>query len=341
MKSVNQKLFLINLVILLGAMIAARTIVDFDLYSAPQSAQAAAFKENFLKAFAVLLALTVLLQVYLHRTITRPLRNLLRAIKSRIASASFDPVAVSGSDEIARLGVSFNALQKSLQTQIQWLDQFANNVCHEIRGPLTTIVAATELMEKQQRFDGSILAMIREEALRLSEFSTAILATSQSPRQPLQRTRETLSELVSEVSLALGATGNITVTAPHPEQTIMVDKRLFRILIENLLRNGLRFADPGTNVEVNIARIFRAHPDDSSLILTVTNRGPFIPEPYLERIFERFLSVAISGKPKGHGIGLALCRDIVSMHGGTIHAENLAIGGVAFVTELPWVSEGD
>ena len=72
-----------------------------------------------------------------------------------------------------------------------------------------------------------------------------------------------------------------------------------------------------------------------TLIFSLSNDGPFIPEGQIGRVFDRFFSANNNGEPKGYGIGLSFCRDIIEAHNGDIQMENLASGGVIVAVELP------
>ncbi len=75
------------------------------------------------------------------------------------------------------------------------------------------------------------------------------------------------------------------------------------------------------------------------MTLSIRNQSPHIPEVYKERIFERLFSLKVGKLPKGNGIGLALSKDIIELHQGSVTVENMAPQGVVFQIKLPQLKE--
>ena len=113
MRSVNQKIFFINLIVILAALVVWRATSSIETLSLPSSTTTGSeVKNSLIIGFILLLTLVILFQVYLNRTITKPLRRLAKDMKIRAYSGKLDPVVIEGHDEIAELADLFNSLQK-------------------------------------------------------------------------------------------------------------------------------------------------------------------------------------------------------------------------------------
>ncbi len=310
MRSISQRLFLVNLIVVIVALAAWR--IGFDLEPALQL--------RFGAAMAAVLAVVVLVQVYLAQTVTKPVRRLVAEIDRALAEGAPRAIEVKGHDELALLAARFNELQERIARRIRELEQFAGNVCHEIRTPLASIHAAAELAG-----DAPFASLIRSEAKRIEaltntmlDYARALHAAPNLARAPVDP-KALLEALAAEPAYV----GRVVILDDRengrrkPWQT---DATLLTQALRPILDNALRFAPAGEAVELRLA--------DEAIV--VKNGGPWIPEVYLDRVFERFFSVPVAGGRAGTGIGLALARDFAEALGARLEAMNLAPRGVAF-----------
>jgi two-component system sensor histidine kinase KdpD len=122
---------------------------------------------------------------------------------------------------------------------------------------------------------------------------------------------------------------SVTTKVPASLPLVPVDDLLIEQVLINLLENAMRHTPPGTPIEVTAeARL-------GEVLVTVADRGPGVPEAEQERIFEKFHRA--TGGAGGIGLGLAICRGIVTAHGGRIWVEPRTGGGAAFRFTLPVV----
>ncbi len=337
MRSVNQKIFFINLIVILAALIVWRATSSME--TMPLSTQIPTgsneVKSGLFVGFGLLLILVLLVQVYLHRTITRPLRMLAKDMRIRANSGKLDPVVVKGHDEIAQLADLFNALQKKIKHQVKDLKCFADNVCHEVRTPLASIVSSIEYMEKKETYNKDLAMVIKTEAMRLGDIASALLEST-SGISLLNKSNSSLEELFDKAVKGNGLEARVIVSASGKKKVIAIDPVLIRQVFENLLSNAKKFALDHTVIKAHFAYIEPlAEHKPGTLIFSLSNDGPFIPEGQIGRVFDRFFSANNNGEPKGYGIGLSFCRDIIEAHNGDIQMENLASGGVIVAVELP------
>lgn len=325
MSSINQRLFLVNLIIVLVAMIGWRILFDIDSLTASGGAPGAvrAVQERFGWSIAAVLSVVVLLQIYLSRTISKPVKALIGEIDRALESGEPAHIAVRGHDELATLSARFNELQDRLARRIRELEQFAGNVCHEIRTPLTSILSAAEILD-----DGSspFVAVIKSEAERIRDLSGTILTYARSVKSGAapHKMRVDLATLVEALVNVPAYRDRVCFEGGTCE--VETDPELLTQALSIVLDNSLRYSPEGSAVVIRLSSPDRA--------IVIANESPHIPEVFRERIFERFFSLAVAGRQKGTGIGLALCRDLIETLGGRIEAHNVAPRGVLFTVSL-------
>ena len=118
----------------------------------------------------------------------------------------------------------------------------------------------------------------------------------------------------------------VNVAMPEDLPTVPIDPVLLEQVFVNLIENGTRHAPSGSSLDVSAVRA------ESAVEVTVADRGPGLRPGEAERVFEKFYH---GEGAHGAGLGLAICRAIVSAHGGRIWAENRAGGGAAFHFTVP------
>jgi K+-sensing histidine kinase KdpD len=337
MRSVNQKIFFINLIVVLAALIVwrATSTIEIAEISSRASSNSHEIKNSLFLGFGVLLVLVILVQIYLHRTITRPLRLLAKDLKIRARSGLLDPVAVNGHDEIAQLADLFNVLQKKIKHQVNDLKCFADNVCHEIRTPLASIVTSIEYMDRKQSYNRDLALVIKSEAVRLGDIASALLEST-SHIGILSKSYCCVEEIFQQAVTANGLSDRVKVSFTGALKQVLIDPVLIRQVFENILANAKKFAFKDSTIKANFSFPEATNErNPRSLIFSLANEGACVPETQIKRVFDRFYSVNVSNDVKGYGIGLSLCREIIESHGGSIKMENLATGGVVVFFDIP------
>jgi signal transduction histidine kinase len=307
-----------------------------------------------LAALAAALA-AVAASLWLARSIARPISNLTEAAATITAGNLDRRVPGEGSDEIGRLVQAFNAMIDRLATAYRSQRTLLANIAHELRTPLTSIQGyAQALRDDVVRDDaerGVALAVIQEESDRISELVNQILQLSrlESGQLPLraepirldallQRLERSFAPLVERAGVELHALADRSLV-------IDADAELLTQALNNLVGNAIRHTPPGGSVEVRAARLSPA--GGSPLVrITVSDTGQGIPEQDLPHIFERFYRASGSETAAGSaagtaddsrrfGLGLAIAREIVTRHGGTIAVSSEPGQGTTFTVDLP------
>ncbi len=286
---------------------------------------------------AVLALLAV--QLLAHGT-TAPLREMAVAAAAMARGEHGQRVTVRGSDEVARLAAAFNEMSAELEQTDRLRRDLVANVAHELRTPLSALQATLEnMVDGVQPPEPRTLEAMHAQVDRLSRMVEQLLDLSrmEAGELPVQPRRFRVSELLdrvrSEMPRASDRSLAVSTSATPADLCLRADPERIGQVLVNLLGNAARFSPPGGRIEMS------ATGQDGVVFLAVSDEGPGIPTGERERVFERFHSVDPSRSAGGAGLGLAISRWIVELHGGTIRAEAAKPKGCRVVVELPAGSE--
>lgn len=302
-----------------------------------------------IKIFIGAFALTILLSFFLGRTLVRPIRVLARAaerVRRGIGREENIPEFAQRRDEIGDLSRSLSDMTGALYNQIDAVEQFAADVAHEIKNPLSSMRSALETIQMSDKpaVREKLLAILEDDVKRIDRLITDI---SDASRLDAELTRGQTSVVDLGVMLATlieaynttGKLGDIELVFADDEAGVFlvsgIDARLGQVW-RNLIDNAVSFSPKGGRIQVGL-EIKNRH-----VLLTVSDQGPGVPEGSEEKIFSRFYSERPSEEQFGShsGLGLAISKQVIEAHGGTIVVENLATNsssesGARFVVTLP------
>jgi two-component system, OmpR family, sensor histidine kinase BaeS len=283
-------------------------------------------------ALGVLGGLAVLLSVVFSGRMTRPLKKMALAAAS-ISDGDFSKrVDVTAQDELGKLSHAFNRMANTLQTQELLRKKLIANVAHELRTPLTAIQGELEGM-----IDGLIpankeqLQSLREEAERLRKMLNDMEELTQAQASRLTLRKKTidmkpfLENIVERIARPAAEKGITVLLECKEEMTAYADPDRLSQIVINLVSNAVKAVDGGGTVTIGTARA------ESATMLEIKDTGRGIREEDLPFIFERFFS----GSSGGLGLGLAIVRELVDAHGGTIDVKNTYGSGSIFIVHLP------
>ena len=209
------------------------------------------------------------------------------------------------------------------------------SITHDLRTPLAVIAgASSSLAEGGERLAAAERAALAQSIFRESQEMSELIAKVlqmtrlESGALALERDWCSLNEIAAAVVRRLKprlADHLVMVDLPGELPLVRVDGALIEQALANLLENAARHTPPRTLVRL------RAHVDGGELVVSVEDFGPGLPEGELQHLFEKFRH----GRHGGVGLGLAICRAIVALHGGRIWAERLPGVGTAFRFSLP------
>jgi two-component system sensor histidine kinase KdpD len=211
-----------------------------------------------------------------------------------------------------------------------------SSVSHDLRTPLATITGAASTLLQDASLGGEgrreLEEAIYEEAVRLNRLVTNLLDMTRLESGSLQLNRDwhSIEELAGSALARLEPTlKGRTVRARIPEDLplVPVDGVLVEQALVNLLENAAKYTDPPGAIEVT------ARAEDGSIVVEVADEGPGLPPGTEERVFEKFYRA--ESARRGFGLGLPICRAIVTAHGGRIWAERREPRGTRFRFTLP------
>jgi PAS domain S-box-containing protein len=214
---------------------------------------------------------------------------------------------------------------------------FFSNVSHEFRTPLTLMLGPTEDALRSGALEGEQLALVHRNGLRLQRLVNSLLDFARIEASRVEATyRPTdlaavTADLASTFRSAVERAGlRLVVDCPPCPEPTFVDRDMWEKIVLNLLSNALKFTFEG-EIAVALRTV------GTSVELTVRDTGVGIPDADLSRIFERFHRVraARTRSIEGSGIGLALVKELVRLHGGKVLATSKLGEGTTFSVRLP------
>ena len=304
---------------------------------------------------------TLLSSLALTLFITLPMRKLARAAELVTRSSrkrGAIPDLSNRRDEIGDLSSVMRDMTQGLYARIDDIANFAADVAHEIKNPLTSLRSASDTLRvaKTDEQREKLISIIQQDVSRMDRLITDISKASKVDANLARDTAQTLdvkdiveniTEFYARTSSGDGAQlRNVTEISVEEPVFIRAFETPFAQVLRNLIDNALTFS--AADGEVRIRAKLEMVGDAERVIITVDDDGPGIPEGNLETVFDRFYTERPKGAQFGShsGLGLAICRQIITAHKGTIHAENRQsaanadIQGARFVVNVPRQTRG-
>ena len=288
----------------------------------------------------VMLLVSAALSLPLANRLVLPIRRLAASMHS-LASGNFETrVPVGPQDELGQLARDFNTLALSLEKTEQARRQWVADISHELRTPLSILRGEIEAIQDGVRQpDPDSMRSLHAEVMRLSRLVDDLYQLSLfdigalSYRKTDLDLRALLADAVGSFRAEFDQKG-IHLQAslgPEGEFPIFADPGRLHQLFDNLLDNALKYTDPGGELSVRLERrggLARVELADSA---------PGVGPQELEKLFDRLYRVDSSRNRTlgGAGLGLAICKNIVEAHEGSIRALHSPAGGVLISIELP------
>jgi signal transduction histidine kinase/CheY-like chemotaxis protein len=238
----------------------------------------------------------------------------------------------------------FGELQSQRASVIQ-LNQLKDDLiavlAHDFKGPLTTVIGFTELLE-QHALEGddadSALRTIRQSAMRLADLANDTLALSHVEQGELNFAADPVNvgEIVRETAESLQPQRQVQVTVRTQDAVVRGDPVRLRQVFENIIGNAIKYSPDGVPVNVRVTET------DRTVRIAVHDRGIGIPAGEMKFLFERFTraSNAKRSKIKGTGLGLYFAKTLVERHGGNIQVQSALGEGSTFTVVLPLMRDG-
>ena len=283
------------------------------------------------------------------RQVVTPVR-MAAEISERLADGRLDErMKVTGTDDIARLGESFNRMGAALQTQIRQLEElsrvqrrFVSDVSHELRTPLTTVRMAADLLYESRGDFGDAAAersaellqnqldrfeSLLADLLEISRFDAGAAILDSEPAD----LRDVVGRVI-EAAEPLAATKGSAVVVRGADEPVVaeVDPRRIERILRNLVVNALEHGE-GRDIEVRLAA------GDGVVAVAVRDHGIGLKPGEASRVFNRFWRAdpARARTTGGTGLGLSIALEDAALHGGWLHAWGEPGGGSQFRLTVP------
>ncbi|MGH7619572.1 MAG: ATP-binding protein [Gemmatimonadaceae bacterium] len=343
---------------------ASQDAMGAELGAAEEAEQEA--EQVTLLAAASALLLSVVLSALLARAILEPLARLAEGTREVSAGRFSHRLTPSGNDELARVAREFNAMTERLDELDRMKREFVSKVSHDLKTPLssmqeTTAVILDEVPGPLTPKQRQLLVINQESGQRLYAMITKLLDLSRIEaglgieRQPLNMTALLERSIDHHVEARSSNRVSLAVGESARGKFVSGDNEALTQVFDNLLDNALKFSPFDGRVDVRIAflstrgdvpperwaalrRDGRSH---DAVLVTVSDEGPGVTDDEKERVFERFYQTDAGRavRARGVGLGLAICREIVAVHGGAIWVSDNEPRGSVFHVLLPGATD--
>lgn len=288
--------------------------------------------------FALLLSVLILSSTHYIRSIVVPVGEITQKAK-KIANGSYGAqIQKTYNDEIGELVDTINDMSVKISRNEQVQAEFISSLSHELRTPLTAINGWSETLLGDESLDEQTargMKIISKESERLTEMVLSLLDFSrlQDNRLTLNMEeadiRSEFEDTVFMYSSRLAQDGLQLEYLDNDDDIPMITcdcKRLRQVFL-NILDNAAKHGREGGRIEASMSY------EKGMVVVRIRDFGPGIPEDELPLVKKKFYKG--SSKTRGTGIGLAVCDEIVDMHGGTLTLENAPGGGTLVTIQLP------
>ncbi len=279
--------------------------------------------------------------------ITEPLQQLsVGADTVRRGGRNIDAIPnIRRPDEIGDLSLSLRAMTSALYARMDTIEQFAADVAHEIKNPLTSVASAIETLQRttDEEKRAKLMGVVRDDIRRLDRLITDI---SDASRLDAELSRERARDVdLGALVAAMASMFEDPDAEDAPRMVLNLPKSGLVVrgldgplaqVFRNVIENAVSFSPKGGEIRIAASAV------GGNAVITIDDQGPGIPEDNLETVFRRFYTErpAAHGFGKNSGLGLSISRQIVEVHGGKIVASNLrdadgGVKGARFLITLP------
>lgn len=271
----------------------------------------------------------------------RPLKSIIKQIKTMNPGSLKDRLSITAHDEIAELSFTFNNMLNRIEKVVENERMFVSNVSHELRTPVTSIIGQLEvtLLRKRSEEEYKTLVLsVLDDMNRLKTIINGFFALAESDIDNIQNffTKLRVDELLfssKDEILRHNKHLNIQIefeNIPDNENELMVlgSEHLLKLLVINLIDNACEFSDP-PKVKIKIAFI------NATVSLQFIDNGIGIPDDAIGKIFEPLYRAPNVGDKSGHGIGLSIVKRIADIHDARIDIKSELNIGTTVTVLIP------
>ena len=338
-------------------------------------------RKTLLLVTLLTLLISALIAWLLSRQLVKPIQSLRRSSNELALGNYATRINVENNDELGLLSQDFNKLAENLQQHEKSRQQWIMDIAHELRTPLSVLRGEIEAIQdgiSQPEPDN--IQSLHQETLHLQRLVDDLYTLSMSDdgslsyrKAPLDLT-ELLHETLAQFEHAIKDSGlRLQQDIATHNITLNGDRQRLQQLLQNLLKNSLRYTDAPGTLHISLHTVPASHhttgnPASSNLpgnnptaenhitgqqahdqqhkqahniVLTIADSMPGVPDSALPRLFERLYRVESSRNRAtgGAGIGLSICHNIVQAHNGQIQAGQASLGGLRITVTLPQLTD--
>lgn len=297
----------------------------------------AASQRAIIKRGAWLIGLSALIGLLMTGWLMHGVNRLNRYAKA-VSAGEPVPPPKPRRDEIGDLGQALETMRRKLEGKA-YVEQYVQSLTHEMKSPLAAIRGAAELLQEplpdadRMHFARSI----QGQEQRLTETIDKLLALAEveqhgwlQKREPIELGALLQAAAAAVAMRAQAARVGLDIEVPDGLE-VQGDGYLLRQALNNLLENALAFAAADSRIQLSAAR------EGEGVALRVADRGSGVPDYALERVFERFYSLARPATGlRSSGLGLSFVQEVARLHGGRAQLRNRDGGGAIATLWLPW-----
>ncbi len=240
-------------------------------------------------------------------------------------------------DELADLGKNFDFMITRIESLLQSQKALLHHVSHELRSPLARIQIAIGLTKQNEEKIPSLLDRIQNESdrmdsliddlLRLSSLESGVISMNLSKIY----VSALLNNIIEDARLEADVKGIKIISIMKDYSIVIGDLEFLHRAIENVLRNAIKYSFNESKVLIETS----SKSTQNYVSIIISDHGPGVPYNELEKIFLPFVRSSNVNSKEGHGVGLAITKQIIEAHGGKICAKNRPSGGLSVEIELP------
>lgn len=284
--------------------------------------------------------LSIFAALLLARQLLSPIRRIAAGVKALAAGEYNTRIKTNSRDELGQLSQHFNSLAQTLQQNESARRQWIADISHELRTPLSILRGELEALQDGVREPSpERIQSLHSEVLSLTKLVEDLYQLSLSDAGAMNYHKENINvtdivlEIQNSFAPRFASRGIVLQEINNPSIVLPVfaDKRRLQQLFSNLAENSCRYTNEGGFCEITLYRTKK------TAMITFQDSAPSVPPASLPKLFERLYRVEKSRSRElgGAGLGLAICKNIVEAHGGTILAYQSQYGGLSIQVELP------
>jgi two-component system sensor histidine kinase MprB len=265
------------------------------------------------------------------RAAARPVHALRRAAEHVGSTGDLSRrIDTTGSDDLGRLGESFNAMLAALEESQRVQGQLVADASHELRTPIASLRTNLEVLLRNPRLvaadRGPLLRDVIEQSAELGELVNDLLESARDGDAAHEPERLDFEQLIaSEIERCAARHPRSELVAELEPCIVLGHESRIRRAVANVLENAVKWSPPGTPIEVSL--------DDG--VLAVRDQGEGFRVEDLPHVFDRFYRSPAARTVPGAGLGLSIVRKVAAEHGGETQAENAPGGGALVTLSLP------